>query len=170
MQLPASPGRGPLSVVMAVPSPLLAEGPRCGSPPLLAGVRWWWWCVVPRHSGLRVLVAVHSHSWLGSAGRGGGGGSFPWAWLVGGFLCCVCLWRAGVRVARALCDLCVCGVCVGGGLGGVVWVCLPRVLVCVCGCVWCVGGLWFLVLASLGWACCWCLCGCGWCVLWLVPR
>ena len=27
-------------------SPLLAEGPRCGSPPLLAGVRWRRWCVV----------------------------------------------------------------------------------------------------------------------------
>ena len=28
------------------PSPLLAEGPGCGSPPLLAGVRWRRWCVV----------------------------------------------------------------------------------------------------------------------------
>ena len=27
-------------------SPLLAEGPGPGSPPLLAGVRWRWWCVV----------------------------------------------------------------------------------------------------------------------------
>ena len=27
-------------------SPLLAEGPGCGSPPLLAGVRWRRWCVV----------------------------------------------------------------------------------------------------------------------------
>ena len=27
-------------------SPLLAEGPGCGSPPHLAGVRWRWWCVV----------------------------------------------------------------------------------------------------------------------------
>ena len=36
-------------------SPLLAEGPGCGSPPLLAGVRWRRWCVV---CGGGVLVGV----------------------------------------------------------------------------------------------------------------
>ena len=46
-------------------SPLLAEGPGCGSPPLLAGVRWRRWCVVACHSRLRVPVAVPRHSWLG---------------------------------------------------------------------------------------------------------
>ena len=59
--LPASPGWVSLPVVVGVPrhswlgftvggdgrsSPLLAEGPGCGSPPLLAGVRWRRWCVV----------------------------------------------------------------------------------------------------------------------------
>ena len=71
--LPATPGWALLPVVVGVPrhsclrvpgavsrhswlgfavggggcsSPLLAEGPRCGSPPLLAGVRWRRWCVV----------------------------------------------------------------------------------------------------------------------------
>ena len=36
-------------------SPLLAEGPGCGSPPLLAGVRWRRWCEV---CGGGVLVGV----------------------------------------------------------------------------------------------------------------
>ena len=73
MPLPATPGWVSLPVVVGVPrhswlrvpgavprnswlgfavggggcsSPLLAEGPGCGSPPLLAGVRWRRWCVV----------------------------------------------------------------------------------------------------------------------------
>ena len=71
VRFPATPGWGPLVVVMGGPSPLLAEGPGCGSPPLLAGVRWLWWWVVPRHSWLRVLGAVCRHSWLGSAAGGG---------------------------------------------------------------------------------------------------
>ena len=76
------------------PSPLLAEGPVCYSPPLLAGFRcrlWWavpatpgWgplaavvcgvWCVVgvPRHSWRRFLCATPRHSWLGFAAAGGG--------------------------------------------------------------------------------------------------
>ena len=37
--VPATPRRGPLVMVAGGPSPILAEGPRCGSPPLLAGVR-----------------------------------------------------------------------------------------------------------------------------------
>ena len=73
MLLPATPGCVSLPVAVGVPrhswlrvpgavprhswlgfavggggcsSPLLAEGPGCGSPPLLAGVRWRRWCVV----------------------------------------------------------------------------------------------------------------------------
>ena len=86
-------------------SPLLAEGPGCGSPPLLAGVRWRRWCLVcgvwcrvcglwcaavvccwgcgwcvvwlvPRHSWRRFLCATPRHSWLGFA-AGGGGRSSP---------------------------------------------------------------------------------------------
>ena len=142
MRLPATPGQGLVSVVVGDPSPLLAEGPGCGSPPLLAGVRWWWWCVVPRHSWLRVLVAVLRPSWQGSAGRGGGGGFH---------VLCVFVPRCLCVVPLSLCVLCVCGVCVRGGVGGVVWVCLPRALVCMRPCVSCFGGLWLLVPASLGW-------------------
>ena len=126
MQFSATPGGVALSVVVDVPSPLLAEGPGCGSPPLLAGVRWWSWCVVHRHSWLRVLVAVPRHSWIGSAGSVG--------CFVGvrGVPCCVCLWRGRLRVVFVLlCVFCVFGVCVGGG---VVWMCLPRALVCVRAC------------------------------------
>ena len=93
-------------------SPLLGEGPGCGSPPLLAGVCWRWWCVVPCHSWLWLLVAATRHSWLGSAGCG-------WLFRVGrGVLCCVCLWCEWLRVVVLLwCVLCVCGVCVAGGVG-----------------------------------------------------
>ena len=75
VRFPATPGWGPLVVVVGGPSPLLAEGPGRGAPPLLAWVRWLWWWVVPRHSRRRVLGAVPLHSWLGSAGCGGGGPS-----------------------------------------------------------------------------------------------
>ena len=80
-------------------SPLLAEGPGRGSPPLLAGFRCWRWCVVcgvwcvvcgvwcaavvfwwgcgwcvvwlvPRHSWRRFLCATPRHSWLGFAAGG----------------------------------------------------------------------------------------------------
>ena len=78
-RLPATPGWGPLAVVLCGPLPFLAAGPGRGSPPLLAGVRWRWWCGVwslatpgcgslyrfPRHSWLRVPGAVLCHSWLG---------------------------------------------------------------------------------------------------------
>ena len=57
--------------VLGGPSPVLAEGPRCGSPPLLADVLWFWWWVVPRKSLLRVLVAIPRHPWLGSPAVGG---------------------------------------------------------------------------------------------------
>ena len=91
-------------------SPLLAEGPGRGFPPLLAGVRWRRWCVVglwlvcgvfgpspllaevpvcyspPLLAGFRCLwwCAVPRHSWLGPAGGGG-------AWrVVCGVWCVVC--------------------------------------------------------------------------------
>ena len=91
-------------------SPLLAEGPGRGFPPLLAGVPWRRWCVVglwlvcgvfgpspllaevpvcyspPLLAGFRCLwwCAVPRHSWLGPAGGGG-------AWrVVCGVWCVVC--------------------------------------------------------------------------------
>ena len=66
----ATSGWGLLPVVVVGPSPLLAEDPGCGSPPLLAGVRCRWWWVVLLHSWLRVRGAFPRHSWLGSAGGG----------------------------------------------------------------------------------------------------
>ena len=39
VRFPAPPGWGPLVVVVGGPSPLHAEGPGCGSPPLLVRVR-----------------------------------------------------------------------------------------------------------------------------------
>ena len=42
-RLLATPSRGAPLVVAGGLSPLLAEGLGCGSPPLLAGVRWWCW-------------------------------------------------------------------------------------------------------------------------------
>ena len=116
-------------------SPLLAESPGCGSPPLLAGVRRRWWCAAPRHS------------WLGSAG---GGGVFR-GW--GRPLLCVFVVYVHVRGASAV--LCVAYLwCLRCWWCGVVvwWVCLPRVLVCVVACVWCAGGLRFGVPAPcLSW-------------------
>ena len=135
MRFLATPGWGPLSVVVGVSSPLLAEDPGCGSSPLLSGVRWWWWCVVPRQTWLRVLlVAVPRHSWLGPAGRGGGGGPFPWVWM-GGFPCCECLWRGACAWGPCFC---VFGFFVVSVLV-VVWVvwggCVFRVCWCACVCV-----------------------------------
>ena len=155
-------------------SPLLAEGPGCGSPPLLAGVRWRRWCVVACHSWLRVQVAVprhswplesagggfwvgpcHSwlwvsgaaprHSWLGSAG--GGGGCFRgWGFPV---LCLLVARR--VRVVPVLVSVVVCVFVVSVLVVVWVWAGLPRVFVCVCVCmrVLCVGGV---------------RCGAMWCV------
>ena len=171
MRFLATPGWGPLSVVVGVSSPILAEDPGCGSSPLLSGVRWWWWCVVPRQTWLRVLlVAVPRHSWLGPAGRGGGGGPFPWVWI-GGFPCCECLWRGACAWAGAFVCLvslwCLCWWWCGWCGGGVSSACV-GVRACVC-----VVCRWSVVACprplSAG-ACCWCLCWCGWCVLWVVPR
>ena len=89
VRFPAIPCWGPLVLVVGGPSPILAEGPGCGSPRFLARVRWYW--MVPRQSSLRVLVAVPRHSWLASASRGGGC-CFQCSAVVRGscvFLCCV---------------------------------------------------------------------------------
>ena len=116
-------------------SPLLTEGPGCGSPSLLAWVCRQWWCAAPRHS------------WLGPAGCGGviRGWGCP---LLSVFVVCV-----GVRGGHAV--LCVaCLWCLRCWWCGVVvrWVCLPRVLVCVVACVWCAGGPQFDVPAPcLSW-------------------
>ena len=75
-----------------------------------------------------VLFAVPRHSWLGSAGRGGGRlCGVGWGFLV------VCVFVARCVRAWCLCR-CVCRVFVVTW----VWVCLPCVLVCVCVCV----GVW----------------------------
>ena len=93
--------------------PLLAEGPGCGSPRLLAGLRRRWWCPAPRHS------------WLGPAGCGG---VFP-GW--GCPLLCVFMVCVGVRVVGGVvwwCGGCVFRMC------WCVWLCVCVVPV-VCGLV-----------------------------------
>ena len=134
-------------------SPLLAEGPRCGGLPLLAGVRRRRWCV----------VACHSWAWYWLRLSATPGWVPPAAavavsvGLGGGFLV-VCVFVA--RCVRAWC-LCWCA-CRGFVVVVWVWVCLSCVLVCACVCV----GVW---LGPAG-GCRWCGCGSGWCVPWLVPR
>ena len=57
-------------------SPLLAEGPGCGSPPLLAGVRWRRWCVVCGVRCAAVCVGgVVAGVWCGWSLATPGGGS-----------------------------------------------------------------------------------------------
>ena len=167
-------------------SPLLAEGPGCGSLPLLAGVCWWRWCVVACHSWLRVPVAVPRHSWLGGplvavlAGplpllaEGLGGSSPPllagfrrlrrWVFPLVGFpVLCVLVARR-VRVVSVLVCVVWCLFVVSVLL--MVWARagLPRVFVCVCVCA-CVVCWWRAVWCGV--VCWW---GCGWCVVWLVPH
>ena len=107
---------------------LLAEGPGCGSPPLLAGVRWRWWCAAPRHS------------WLGPAGCAGvfRGWGCPLLCVFvvcvaarggGAVLCVVCLWCprcwwCGVVVGR------LCVFHVRGGVRGCVCVVCRSSVVC----------------------------------------
>ena len=107
-------------------SPLLAEGPGRGSPPLLAGVRWRRWCAVglwlvcgvvgplpllaevpvcyspPLLAGFRCRwwCVVPRHSWLGSAGGGGVRCVVCGVWCV---VCGVRRWCAGGVVAGVWC-------------------------------------------------------------------
>ena len=140
MRFPATLGWGPLAAVVCGGLPLLAAGPGRGSPPLLAGgsAGGGFW-VGPCHSWLRVSGAAPRHSWLGSAGRGGGcfrGWGFP--------VLCVLVARR-VRVVPVLvCVVCVRGICVGRGAG----VGVPSACVCVCVCV-CVCGCGVLVACGV---------------------
>ena len=111
------------------------------------GVRWWRWWVGPCHSGLRVSGPVARHSWLGSAGRGGGcfrGWGLP-------VLCVLVAWRVRV-VCVLVCVVYVRCVCVGRDAG----VRVPSACVCVCVCEACgvvrcgvLVGVW-LVCAVVG--------------------
>ena len=118
-------------VVAVGPLPLLADGFGCGAPPVLAGFRRRVWWLVPRDSWPRAVGVVPRHSWLGSAGCGGGGplaipGCGPRGALLFGPGVCVCaawrfvlVWvacggpaRCGCRVCACVCVHCVvCGVC-----------------------------------------------------------
>ena len=151
VRFPATPGWGPLAVLVCGRLPLLAAGPSRGSPPLLVG---------------GPLVAVVGGP-LPLLAEGLGGGSPPLL--------------AGVRRPRrwvfprvgVFCVVCACGVaCARGVWAGLCGVCLWclcwwwcgcgrafRACVCVCVCVW--RAVW------CGVVCWW---GCGCCVLWLVPR
>ena len=157
-------------------SPLLAEGPGRGSPPLLAGVRWRRRCVVglwlvcgvvgpspllaefpvcyspPLLAGFRCRwwCAVSRHSWLGPAGGGG-------AWCV---VCGVRRWCVGGVVG---CVWCGWSLATPGGGSCVLlpatpgWVSLPVV----------VGGPRHSWLGSAGGGGVWCVAVVCW---WLVPR
>ena len=140
-------------------SPLLAEGPGRGSPPLLAGVRWRRWCVVglwlvcgvvgpspllaevpvcyspPLLAGFRCRwwCAAPHHSWLGSAGGGG-------AWCVVCGVWCV-VSGGGVLVGLWL----VCGVVGPSPLLAEVPVCYSPPLLAGFRCRW-----WWAVLATPG--------------------
>ena len=140
------------------PLPLLAEGPGCSSPPLLARVcRLWWW-LVPRHSWLRVVVAVPRESWLGFAADSSGWflvtpGRGPWAWFpvtpgwgppVVGVGACSPLLAVGPEVIFSMALVCLCVLCgasyccvkcvgvVCGVLAVCVYVCVRCVVCGVC--------------------------------------
>ena len=72
MNFPAIPGWSVLLVALDGPSPILADGTRCSSLPLLAAACYWCCWVLRRQSWLTVLGAVPRHSWLDSAAAGGG--------------------------------------------------------------------------------------------------
>ena len=172
-------------------SPLLAEGPGRGFPPLLAGVRWRRWCVVglwlvcgvfgpspllaevpvcyspPLLAGFRCRwwCAVPRHSWLGPAGGGGAWRVVCGVWCVvcGGGVWWVCGW-CGWSLATPGGGSCVLLPATPG------WVSMPVA----------VGGprhSWLRALGAVprhswlgfpgGGGVWW---GCGWCVVWLVPR
>ena len=148
VQFPVIPGWGPPFVVLAGPSPPLAEGFGCGALPLLAGVRRRGWSVIPRHSRPRAVGAVPRHSWLGSAGVCWWGfARHSWLRAPGAapclpFLAGACLWRWCGGVVR----VCWCAL---------LWLAAPALL---CGPGVCVCVVWRLVLV-------WVRCGVGLCVV-----
>ena len=100
-------------------SPLLAEGPGCGSPPLLAGVRRRWWCAASRHSWLG--LAGCGVSWVGvflvvCVSRVSGCARWPCCvvccvFLVSALLVVRCGGAVGVSSARVGVHSCVCVLC-----------------------------------------------------------
>ena len=104
---------GPLVLVVGGPSPFLAEGPGCGSPPLLAGVcRVWWWPLL-----LGWVGGFPCCVFFCGAARAGVCVVCLWWWCGCGCVCrvcwCVCgVWRL-VSLAGACCWCwCGCGSCV----------------------------------------------------------
>ena len=137
-------------------SPLLAEGPGCGSSPILAGVRSPRWCVVACHSPLRVLVAVPRHSWLEGPLVALVGGPVPL--LAEGVGCGSPPLLAGVRLPRRWVFPWV-------GVSSVVcaWVaaCVRGVCAGVCGlCLWCLWWWWCGYRCAFGVRLCVCVCAC----------
>ena len=108
MRFPATPGWGPLVVVVVGPSPLLAEGPRGSSLPFLAGFA----C----GGGVAVSCTCVGVSRCGCW-------SLPFSRALG----CVCVFR----VASCRCGCCVGFVC--AGLAACVCVCPCSVWCQVCG-------------------------------------
>ena len=101
MRFPATAGSGSLMMVQGGPSPLLAEGPGLGSPPLLSGVRrprWWWWLVLLGLGGGFPVLFV----FVARAGVRGARAfvCFVWLW-------CLCWWWCG------WCDVGVSSACAG---------------------------------------------------------
>ena len=121
--------------VVVGPLPLLAEGSGGGAPPLLAGVNRRVLWLVPCHSWPRAVGVVPRHSWLGFTGCCGGG---PLATP-----------GCGARAALLFgLGVCVCCVALRVGVGGVWGLCAVW-LPCVCVCVRTVCGLWGV--SYLGW-------------------
>ena len=118
MWFPATPGWGPLVVVVCGLLPLLAAGPGCGCPPLLAGVRWPRW-------GVSWVLGVSCVVFV--CGRGG------CAWHSCFCVFCVfvvsvslMVWCDGVVwvcLPPALVCVLVCACCVGG-----LWLLVPASL------------------------------------------
>ena len=113
-------------------SPLLAEGPRCGSPPLLAGVRWRRWCV----------GGVVAGVWCGWSLATPGGGSCVLLPATPGWVSLPVVmgvprhsWR---RVPGAVPRHSWLGFAVGGGVWRVVCGVWCAAVVCWWGCGWCV--------------------------------
>ena len=146
-----------LAMVLGGSSSILAEGLGCFLPSLLTRVCRWGQRLVLRRSWLRGLGAVPA-------------GVCCWFWWLRDVLLCLCLCRGLVHVCGAcVCGVscvyvlsrvvCVCGVCVGVGLG-VVWAnrCASGACWCVCAsvCFVSVEGSGCLSLPLLPGVRCWC--------------